>query len=1215
MTNTSRILATLSVCAAAAMIAATLSTQSSQAAPKATIQTDLSDYPPGTQVNVTGSGWLASEVVELTFTETATTPPGGFTDGPFIFFATSDGLGNIANGGFSTDQHDVGVHFLLTAKGAISGRTAQTMFTDNLPGLFQIDGNATGGTATSHDWDQVFADKSSPLSHVAGTGAIQFTVDGVNSVQDDTFANSPKDTQDITAWKWGRKAVSASKTDLAHGFAAAYQESGYAAMYGSTHTLLFVGTDRFASGSNSAISIWFLQHPIGQKADGTFENKTDHTPETHSVGDLLIQASLGSTASVVVYKWIGGASPLSPVTLSGAQEIHAINTGTVSVPWAFLDSSGSTSPMAQELFEVGLDLNEVFHATGANLPDFSSFIITTRTSTSQTATLSDFILGNVSSVPDIAVAKAADAVTVSAGGQVGYTVTVSNVGAGDVTGATLNDPLPAGAGNDLNWSFATGGNPGGVFQITGSVGSQVLSFASSQSLPFNSTALVAHVVATSSSSDLGKLPNTATVATPDEGADFLSNNSASADIVVVPVAVNDTYSTALNGTLVVPANGVRSNDGTPISDFTSVLVSGPTHGTLTVTLNANGSFTYKPTTGYIGPDSFTYKDLDAFGNYSNVATVNISMGNAAPVANNDSASGNEDSTISGNVLTNDTDADGNSLTVTGLSPISGPSHGTLTLNADGSFTYTPNANYSGSDSFTYQATDSVSTSNTATVTITVNPINDPPVANADSTTVNEDTTDNAVNVLANDTDLDNVAPTAANTGLTVVAVGSASHGTVSFTAGGVTYTPTANYYGPDSFTYTASDNGTTNAGHTSQATVSVTVTNVNDAPVAVNGTLTTPEDTAAGGTLVATDIDSTTLTYSVVSQANAHGTVTITNVNTGAYSYTPAANYNGPASFTFKANDGSLDSNVATISITVTAVNDAPVGIAVNNDTLDENDTYDLSGSFSDADSTDTHTVTINWGDGSTDTVIGLGVGVTAFAAPHQYLDDNASDSYAVTVSVVDNSGAGNNTGNGGATVTVHNAAPIVVMSASPITLSPGDAFSRPGSFFDAGTLDTWSATVDYGDGLGPLPLTLTAEKTFSLASPAYATAGVYTVTVSVTDDDSGAGIQSFYVNVGVPAVAIAHVEDQTVSKGSLLSMSLPFTGTPVHGYASSINWGDSGGTGNLEAGSPATNGSGDGTVAGSHTYSHKGTYTVFVTVTDSSTGVSHTIAFGVTVN
>src|SRR5262249_31731880 len=93
---------------------------------------------------------------------------------------------------------------------------------------------------------------------------------------------------------------------------------------------------------------------------------------------------------------------------------------------------------------------------------------------------------------------------------------------------------------------------------------------------------------------------------------------------------------------------------------------------------------------------------------------------------------------------------------------------------------------------------------------------------------------------------------------------------------------------------------------------------VNSAPVAPNGTLTTKEDTASAGTLAATDADGNALTYTLVDTANAQGTVTITNASTGAYTYTPAADYFGTASFTFKANDGLADSNTATVSITVT---------------------------------------------------------------------------------------------------------------------------------------------------------------------------------------------------------------------------------------------------------------------------------------------------------
>src|SRR5206468_11965698 len=113
------------------------------------------------------------------------------------------------------------------------------------------------------------------------------------------------------------------------------------------------------------------------------------------------------------------------------------------------------------------------------------------------------------------------------------------------------------------------------------------------------------------------------------------------------------------------------------------------------------------------------------------------------------------------------------------------------------------------------------------------------------------------------------------------------------------------------------------ADFTSNHTATATILVNNNGPVASDGTLTTAEDTPKSGALVASDNDSPVLTYSVVDQSGAHGTVTITNVNTGAYNYTPDANYNGAASFTFKANDGTADSNTATISITVTAVNSA----------------------------------------------------------------------------------------------------------------------------------------------------------------------------------------------------------------------------------------------------------------------------------------------------
>src|SRR5262249_23760364 len=131
-------------------------------------------------------------------------------------------------------------------------------------------------------------------------------------------------------------------------------------------------------------------------------------------------------------------------------------------------------------------------------------------------------------------------------------------------------------------------------------------------------------------------------------------------------------------------------------------------------------------------------------------------------------------------------------------PMTDPAHGTLTLKADGSFVYTPFANYHGTDSFTYITSDGIVVSNVATVTITVNEVNDPVVATADAAAGNEDTATTG-NVLANDTDADNPDGLLDNDEvLSVTAHTDPAHGTVSIAANGdFTYTPFANYHGGD----------------------------------------------------------------------------------------------------------------------------------------------------------------------------------------------------------------------------------------------------------------------------------------------------------------------------------------------------------------------------------------------------------------------------------
>ncbi len=206
----------------------------------------------------------------------------------------------------------------------------------------------------------------------------------------------------------------------------------------------------------------------------------------------------------------------------------------------------------------------------------------------------------------------------------------------------------------------------------------------------------------------------------------------------------------------------------------------------------------------------------------------------------------------GGVLDNDTDADGNSLTAT---LVSGPANGVLALSVDGTFTYTPNADFYGTDTFTYRANDGTVNSNVATVTITVTPVAD--IVN-DATSTNEDTAV-VLNVLTNDS--------FENAGRTVTSVTNGANGTVTIVNGAlgtVQYTPNANFNGSDSFTYTV-----TSGGATETATVTVTVTPVNDAPTLATGSVlayTENGAAAAINTVITTaDLDNATLASGTVS--------------------------------------------------------------------------------------------------------------------------------------------------------------------------------------------------------------------------------------------------------------------------------------------------------------------------------------------------------------
>jgi parallel beta-helix repeat protein/VCBS repeat-containing protein len=318
--------------------------------------------------------------------------------------------------------------------------------------------------------------------------------------------------------------------------------------------------------------------------------------------------------------------------------------------------------------------------------------------------------------------------------------------------------------------------------------------------------------------------------------------------------------------------------------------------------------------------------VDTAGNYvsayiqsSGVFAPLVDAG-PSPVAVDNSYTVGEDATLNvaaPGVLGNDMDPDSTTLTAI---LISGPLHGTVNLSPDGSFTYTPAADYSGADSFTYKANDGQSDSNVATVTITVNPVNDAPVAADDGYSVDEDgsLTVPASGVLGNDADKD-------GNPLTAVVVSNPTHGTLTLNAdGSFTYTPAVDYSGADSFTYKAND-GT---GESNAATVTITVNPVNDAPVGSDDSYETDEgtvlDTPSPGVLANdTDKEGSALTAVLVSEPS-HGTVVV-NAD-GAFSYTPAADYSGTDSFTYRVSDGQVDSGPATVTIDVIPSENTPSG-------------------------------------------------------------------------------------------------------------------------------------------------------------------------------------------------------------------------------------------------------------------------------------------------
>ena len=419
----------------------------------------------------------------------------------------------------------------------------------------------------------------------------------------------------------------------------------------------------------------------------------------------------------------------------------------------------------------------------------------------------------------------------------------------------------------------------------------------------------------------------------------------------------------------IPVSGnILTNDnsnGGAILATTTPLTS-PTNGTITIA--ANGFYTYTPNAGFVGSDEMRYRVCNTAGlcdtAYLRIQVLDLpsATSNNAPIAQNDNGITTMGIVGTGNVLSNDFDPNGNTLTVNST-PITNPTNGTLVLNTNGTYTYTPNNGFFGQDTFRYQMCDNGTPSLCATAMVVLNVVidnngtsNNPPAANDDAfmTYIN---TAKTGDLRANDTDPNNHTLTYNTTPLS-----NPAHGTVMINANGTfTYTPTMGYLGSDQFKYIVCDNGTPSACDTAIAFVQVyPIPNL--PPVVAETPQTVSEDVAQ--TLCVTITDPNVLdTHAVTLCGMAHGTATaaVNNVtHQVCVTYTPNLNFNGQDTVCVIVCDKGTPTlcDTARIPVTISPVNDRPIVTITTPPTMPEDATLTVCGTITDPDAGNTFTAT-----------------------------------------------------------------------------------------------------------------------------------------------------------------------------------------------------------------------------------------------------------------
>ncbi|HET7434425.1 MAG TPA: Ig-like domain-containing protein, partial [Thermoanaerobaculia bacterium] len=376
-----------------------------------------------------------------------------------------------------------------------------------------------------------------------------------------------------------------------------------------------------------------------------------------------------------------------------------------------------------------------------------------------------------------------------------------------------------------------------------------------------------------------------------------------------PRARNDRAETNIGvGVVIDVLKNDSDPDGQAIALDANPIVVAPRNGT--ATRESGTSIRYVPVAGFSGNDGFRYKISDSSGASDTAwVTVEVSGVNHAPVANDDSASGRTNRAITIDVLANDTDADGDLLSLVGSGITQPPLHGRAERVSRTSVSYAPGNGFTGVDRFQYEIGDGKGRRSRAWVKVTITDMNAPPVANADSASTSG-TSPVTIDVTANDSDPDGDLVLLISKPITI----SPLHGAAAKASGSsIVYTPDGNYTGTDTFQYEIGDGN----GKRARANVTVTIAAQNNAPIAQNDAAGTLTNTAVSINVTTNDSDpdGDRVTVSAITTAPPNGTAV--KISASTITYTPRANFSGTDSFQYEIDDGRGLKARATVTVTV----------------------------------------------------------------------------------------------------------------------------------------------------------------------------------------------------------------------------------------------------------------------------------------------------------